>query len=80
MKKERTKEEVASKSNRGIPLPGLRAARQRRGWTQRELAAFAGIGSGTIAAAEAGHRTSYPTTVRRIADALNTEVADLIKE
>ena len=80
MKRKRTKEEVVRKSTRGIALPGLRAARQRRGWTQRELAALAGTGSSTIAAAEAGRRTSYPTTVRRIADALKTEVADLIEE
>ncbi len=79
MKRKRTKEEVVSKSNRGIPLPGLRAARQRRGWTQRELAAFAGIGSGTIAAVEAGRRNAYPKTVRRLAHALGTEIANLVE-
>ena len=80
MKKERTKEEVVRKCNRGIALRGLKAARQRRGWTQRELAALAGIGSSTIAAAEAGRRTSYPKTIRRLANALKTDVADLIEE
>jgi DNA-binding XRE family transcriptional regulator len=34
--------------NRGIPLPGLRPARQRLGLTQRELASRAGLGQGTV--------------------------------
>ncbi len=80
MKKEQKKEEQVGRSNRGIPLPGLRAARQRRGLTQRELAALAGTGSGTVAAVEAGRRNAYPRTVRRWADALDTEVQMLIEE
>ena len=79
MEKERTKEEVVRKGNRGIPLPGLRAARQRRGWTQRELAALAGIGSGTIASVEAGRRNAYPRTAKKLAHALETEIANLVE-
>ena len=35
-------------ANRGIPLPGLKPARQRQGLTQRELAYQAGMGQGTV--------------------------------
>jgi DNA-binding XRE family transcriptional regulator len=34
--------------NRGVPLPGLRPARQRLGLTQRDLATRAGMEQGTI--------------------------------
>ena len=80
MQEEQPKKGEASTGNRSTLLPGLRSARQRRGLTQRDLAALAGTGSGTISALEALHRGSYPKTTRRLAYALKTEVADLIEE
>jgi transcriptional regulator with XRE-family HTH domain len=48
--------------------------------TQRELGELAGIGKGTIWELEVGRRGAYPRTVRRLAKALETEVADLVGE
>ena len=81
MQKERSKEGSTRRSNsRSTPLPGLRNARKRQGLTQRELAALAGTGAGAISDLEIGRRGSYPRTTRRLADALKTDIAALIKE
>jgi DNA-binding XRE family transcriptional regulator len=66
--------------NRSVLLPGLRQARQRSGLTQRELGTLASIGKGTIWELEVGRRGAYPRTVRRLAKALETEVADVVGE
>jgi DNA-binding XRE family transcriptional regulator len=66
--------------NRSVLLPGLRQARQRSGLTQRELGTLAGVGKGTVFELEVGRRGAYPRTVRRLAKALETEVADLVGE
>ena len=73
-------EATKSGNRRSTRLPGLRAARQKRGLTQRELAALAGTGANTVAEIESGRRGGYPKTVRRIADALDTDVVRLIEE
>ena len=73
-------ETTRSDNTRSTRLPGLRAARRRWGLTQRELAALAGTGAGTVADLESGRRGAYPRTIRRIADALNTDVEHLIDE
>jgi transcriptional regulator with XRE-family HTH domain len=74
------KEQTISGHNRSVLLPGLRQARQRSGLTQRQLGTLAGIGKGTIWELEVGRRGAYPRTVRRLAKALETEVADLVGE
>jgi transcriptional regulator with XRE-family HTH domain len=73
-------ENVAGDLKRSVPLPGLRAARQRSALTQRELGELAGVGKGTIWELETERRGAYPRTVRRLAKALETEVADLVGE
>jgi DNA-binding XRE family transcriptional regulator len=73
-------ENVAGDLKRSVPLPGLRAARQRLALTQRELGELAGASKGTIWELEVGRRGAYPRTVRRLARALETEVADLVGE
>ena len=73
-------ENVAGDLTRSVPLPGLRQARQRSGLTQRELGELAGVGKGTIWELEVGRRGAYPRTVRRLAKALETKVADLVGE
>ena len=71
---------ATSGHNRSVLLPGLCQARQRSGLTQRELSELAGIGKSTIWELEVGRRGAYPRTVRRLAKALETEVADLLGE
>jgi transcriptional regulator with XRE-family HTH domain len=73
-------ENTTSGHNRSVLLPGLRQARQRLGLTQRQLGMLAGVGKGTVLELEVGRRGAYPRTVRRLAKALETEVADLVGE
>ena len=65
--------------NRGIPLPGLKPARQRLGLTQRQLASQAGIGQGTICKLETLQRGAYPQTLQKLAVALGVTPADLVE-
>ena len=48
--------------------------------TQRELADLCGLSQTTVYELEAGRRTAYPKTVRRLARGLNVEVKDLVGE
>ena len=73
-------EGTTSGHNRSVPLPGLRAARQRSGLTQHELGTHAGVSKGTVLELEVGRRGAYPRTVRRLAKALETEISNLVKE
>jgi DNA-binding XRE family transcriptional regulator len=73
-------ENVAGDLNRSVPLPGLRAARQRSALTQHELGELAGVAKGTVFELEVGRRGAYPRTVRRLAEALETEISNLVKE
>jgi DNA-binding XRE family transcriptional regulator len=73
------KEQTISDHNRSVLLPGLRQARQRSGLTQRQLGELAGVGKGTVFELEVGRRGAYPRTTRRLAEALGTKVADLMK-
>jgi transcriptional regulator with XRE-family HTH domain len=65
--------------NRGIPLPGLRPARQRLGLTQRQLAARAGTGQHTICKLETLQRGAYPRTLQKLSGALGVTPADLVE-
>jgi len=77
---ERLKEgSIRRSSSRSTLLPGLQAARKRRALSQRELAALAGIGSGTISDLETGRRGAYPTTIRRITNSLGISALDLME-
>ena len=53
-----------------VKLPRLRALRERRALTQRELADLAGVSRATLISLEAGRENPYPTTVRKLAKAL----------
>ncbi len=55
----------------------IRAARMRRGLTQRQLALAAGIGKSTLSMIEAGQRVPRVDTALLIARALETTVEDL---
>jgi transcriptional regulator with XRE-family HTH domain len=73
------REPTRTYDNRGIPLPGLRPARQRFGLTQRELASRAGLGQGTICKLERSERGAYPQTLQKLALALGVTPADLVE-
>ena len=75
----RSHESTEMHSNRGIPLPGLRPARQRLGLTQRQLASRAGLGQGTVSKLERSERGAYPQTLRKLAVALGVTPADLVE-
>jgi len=61
-----------------VHLPGLRSVRQRRGLTQRELAARAETGQQTICQLETRQRGAYPKTIRKLASALKVPPAELM--
>ena len=74
------REPTRTYTNRVIPLPGLRLARQRLGLTQRQLASLAGTGQGTICKLETLRRGAYPQTLRKLTAALGVSPADLVDE
>lgn len=58
----------------------LRNIRLRRGLSQADLSAKAGVAEYTISEIEAGKRTPRPSTLRKLAQGLGVEVADLYGE
>jgi transcriptional regulator with XRE-family HTH domain len=65
---------------RGGALEALRRLRKRKGLTQQELAKHAGVSQYTITEIETGRRDPRPSTLRKLADALGVEVADIFQE
>jgi transcriptional regulator with XRE-family HTH domain len=63
----------------GLHIPQLRQWREYRGLTQRELAAASGVSLRSIAGYETGAGVR-PNTARKLAEALNVEVADFFRE
>jgi transcriptional regulator with XRE-family HTH domain len=61
-----------------VKLTRLRDVRQRRALTQQQLAERAGVNRVTIARIEGGKDEPFPTTVRKVADALGVEPDDLM--
>jgi transcriptional regulator with XRE-family HTH domain len=61
-----------------VQLARLREWREARGLKQKELAAKAGVAEGTVVRAEKGDAT-YPNTARKMADALDVSVVDLME-
>lgn len=62
-----------------VKLTRLRFVRERKAMTQRELAARAGITHVQISRIENGDAEPYPSTVRKLAAALNVEPAELME-
>ena len=52
--------------------------RESRGFTQKELAAEAGVGEATVARIELG-ASVLPNTARKLADAMGITVVDLME-
>lgn len=62
-----------------VSLPRLREIRERRALSQRELSKLAGVSRVTIVRLEAGGEDPYPTTVRKLATALNVDPTELME-
>jgi transcriptional regulator with XRE-family HTH domain len=60
--------------------PRLKEWRDRRALSQDELAELSGVSRGTIANLELDRRISQPRTIRKLAQALSVEPADLYGE
>ncbi len=58
----------------------LRELRRRKGLSQKDLAKKSGIGQDSISAIESGRHEARPSTLRKLADALDIEVADFFRE
>ena len=61
-------------------MPGLRQRRYERGLSIVDLEAKSGVAFSTISRLENGKQGAQMRTVRRLADALGVEIADLIRE
>ena len=73
------REPTRTYDNRSIYLPGLKSARQRLAFTQRELASRAGLGQGTITKLERLERGAYRQALQKLAMALEVTPADLVE-
>jgi transcriptional regulator with XRE-family HTH domain len=61
-----------------IGLPGLRAVRLARGWSQQQLAEASGVNRTTISNLEVGVQDAYGQTRGRIAAVLGVSMAQLL--
>jgi transcriptional regulator with XRE-family HTH domain len=62
-----------------LKLPRLKAVRELHGWSQTKLAEESGVSRDSISNYETGQREAYPGTAKKLADALDVEIADLIE-
>jgi putative transcriptional regulator len=60
-----------------LKLPRLKEVREGRGWSQKKLAEESGVSRDSISNYETGHREAWPATAKKLADALDVEIADL---
>jgi transcriptional regulator with XRE-family HTH domain len=60
-----------------LKLPSLREIRESRGLSQSELAREAHVSRDSISNYETGQREAWPATAKRLAEALDVEIADL---
>ena len=61
-------------------MENIRRMRREKGLSQQELAELAGVGQDSISAIETGKHEPHPRTLRKLAQALDVEVADFFKE
>lgn len=61
-------------------MENVRRMRREKGLSQQELADLAGVGQDSISAIETGKHEPHPRTLRKLAKALDAEVADFFKE
>jgi transcriptional regulator with XRE-family HTH domain len=61
-------------------VDAVKEIRRRKGWSQKDLAEESGVGQDTISGIESGRHEPRPSTLRKLADALNVQVADFFRE
>jgi transcriptional regulator with XRE-family HTH domain len=61
-------------------VPGLRYWRLRKALTQADLAQLTGLDMATISQIETGKRSPRPSTLRKLAKALDVKPAELFKD
>ncbi len=61
-------------------MEALKDLRRQKGWSQKDLAKISGVGQDTISGIESGRHEPRPSTLRKLAGALDVEVADFFKE
>jgi transcriptional regulator with XRE-family HTH domain len=61
-------------------MESVRRMRREKGLSQQELAVLAGVGQDSISAIETGKHEPHPRTLRKLANALDVEVADFFRE
>ena len=78
MEQDRQKKDREQCPHRGIPLASLRAVRWHAALSQRQLAELAGVSANTVRLVESGRRGAYPTTVKKLATALEVSPVELV--
>jgi transcriptional regulator with XRE-family HTH domain len=63
-----------------VDVTKLKALRQERVLSQRDLASMAGLTQMTVWRIENGYRDARPGTIRKLARALGVEPKELVKE
>jgi transcriptional regulator with XRE-family HTH domain len=61
-----------------LRLGRLREVRELRGWSQSKLAEESDVSRDGISNYETGHREAWPSTAKKLADALGVEISDLV--
>lgn len=61
-------------------MRAVKRLRLEKGWSQKDLADKSGVGQDTISGVESGKHEPRPSTLRKLAEALDTEVSDLFSE
>lgn len=61
-------------------MDAVKEIRRRKGWSQKDLAEESGVGQDTISGIESGRHEPRPSTLRKLADALDVEVADFFRK
>jgi transcriptional regulator with XRE-family HTH domain len=67
-------------SQRRRPMDRLAELRERHALTLRDLAEMSGVAADTINQIELGHRKARPSTLRKLARALDVEVREFFEE
>jgi transcriptional regulator with XRE-family HTH domain len=62
-----------------LKLPRLKEVRELHGWSQARLAEESAVSRDSISNYETGQREAWPATAKKLADALDVEIADLIE-
>ncbi len=61
-------------------MRAVKRLRLEKGWSQKDLAVKSGVGQDTISGVESGKHEPRPSTLRKLAGALDTEVSNLFSE